>query len=76
MTIELEAKGISEVAAYGKDGKLSITLDEVDMYFLENIPSDVIVKNHNNGKLLAQIDSDEIMTYLEENYSVEIKDIR
>jgi len=53
-----------------------VSLINVNMDFLEVIEPSIIVHHCDNEKLLEQMDADEIMTYLENNYSVEVKEIR
>lgn len=68
--IEIECKGIGSVSVYG-DG-ISITLQEVGMLFLEDLPSSIIVGNHNNEALLKAMDYDDICEYLESQFYLKI----
>ena len=72
MNITIDSKGASDISV--SFGSLSIELQEVDMSFLEDLPSDIIVRNHNNDKLLDAMDADEVYIWLESNFDITIKD--
>lgn len=68
--LDIECKGIGNLSL-GKRDYVVIELEDVDMSFLEDVPSAVIVSNHNNDDLLEAIDYNKIVDYLEEKYDIE-----
>lgn len=69
-TLEIDCKGISDVSFYSR----SVTLEDVDMSFLEELDSYTIVYNHNNQKLLDAMDADEIANWYESKFDVTVVD--
>ena len=69
-TLEIDCKGIGDVSFYSG----SVTLEDVDMSFLEELDSYTIVYNHNNQKLLDAMDVDEIAEWYESKFDVTVVD--
>ncbi|NOQ31826.1 MAG: hypothetical protein GQ570_11950 [Helicobacteraceae bacterium] len=74
--LTIEAKAINEIASYGSNGLLSIELSEVDGYFIDNLKTEDIIKSHSNENLLKEMDADEIISYLEDNFSVKVHELK
>ena len=53
---------------------IMVTLQDLDMGFIEDLSPSNIVLHSDNNKLLEAMDSDIIMDYLQANYDVTIKD--
>lgn len=73
--LEIECKGIADISGYGQDIFLKVTLQEVDLSFLEDVPAEEILMNSNVNDLLKAMDSSDIIDYLEENYSLKMVDV-
>ena len=72
--LQISCKAVVEITGYARS--LEITLEDIEPDFIEDLKPEDIILYHDNEKLLEQMDSDEIMSYLEKNYSVEIKELR
>ena len=68
--LEINCKGICDVSFDSG----SVTLEDVDMSFLEDLDSSVIASNHNNQKLLDVMDQDEIVEWYESKFDVTVVD--
>ena len=69
-TLEINCKGIYNVSFSSG----SVTLEDVDMSFLEDLDSSVIASNHSNQKLLDAMDQDEIAEWYESKFDVTVVD--
>lgn len=69
--LEIECDYINKVSASRTE--LDVTLGGVNMSFLEDLETRVIINNHNNEKLLKAMDTDELIEYVLKN--VEIKNV-
>lgn len=74
--LTIEAKAINEIASYGSNGLLSIELSEVDSSFIDGLKTEDIIMYHSNESLLKQMDADEIISYLEDNFSVKVHELK
>lgn len=70
--LKLECKGISNLSVFS--GNACIELEDVDMSFLEEIPTKEICQNHNIEQILDYIGYVEICDYLEGKYDIEIQE--
>ena len=69
--LAIDCKGINEVMAGNRN--MTVVLDDVDMSFLEDVPTNEIIKWHDNQKLLDAMDVDELVEWVLKN--VEIKNL-
>lgn len=72
--LEIECKGIVDMFATF-DRLIKVTLQEVDLSFLEDVPAEEILMNCNRDDLLKAMDSSDIIDYLEENFSLKMVDV-
>lgn len=72
--LQISCKAVVEITGYTRS--LEITLEDIEPDFIEDLKPEDIILYHDNEKLLEQMDSDEIMSYLEKHYSVEIRELR
>lgn len=68
--LDIVCKGIGNISFQNHAG--TVTLEEVDMSFLEELPAKVIVGNHSNSALLLAMDYDDVCEALELYYNVKI----
>ena len=69
----IDCKGVSEIRPRS-GGYVNMELLEVDMSFLEELPTKVICQNHNNEQILDYIGYVEICDYLEGKYDIKIEE--
>jgi hypothetical protein len=72
----IDCKGINNISWHSSNGIGQVTLSNVTMDFLENVPAKDIVLYCNNEAILKEMDSGEIIDYLRENFDVDIKERR
>ena len=72
--LEIWCKGVNNISFGNHEAE--VTLSEVKMDFLENVPAKDIVLYCNNEAILKEMDRGEIIDYLRENFDVEIKENR
>ena len=70
--LKIDCKGISNISFANGSG--TVELQEVDMSFLEDLPTKVICQNHNNEQILDYIGYVEICDYLEGKYDIKIEE--
>lgn len=71
-TLAIECSGISNISVFSD--KLNVTLEYVDMSFLEELPTKEICQNHNIEQILDYIGYVEICDYLEDKYDIKIEE--
>lgn len=69
--LNIGCKGLANVSC-NLSGIIELELQDVDMDFLEDVPTSEIAKWHSNKALLEQMDSDEIIDYLESRYDLKM----
>ncbi len=69
----IDCKGIANIS-FAINGNGTVKLEEVDMSFLEELPTKVICQNHNNEQILDYIGYVEICDYLEGKYDIKIEE--
>ena len=69
--LDIDCKGIANISFANGNG--TVKLEEVDMSFLEELPTKVICQNHNNEQILDCIGYVEICDYLEDKYDIKIE---
>jgi hypothetical protein len=68
----IDCNGIANISF--ANGYGTVKLEDVDMSFLEELPSKVICQNHNNEQILDYIGYVEICDYLEGKYDIKIEE--
>lgn len=74
-TLEIICKGIATASATIR-GELDITLQEVNPDFIEQLDIKDIMMWADQKKMMREFDYDELVEYLEDNYSVKVLEQR